>query len=400
MTVAKGKGSKRHHEIEQKQGDTFYAYPKIKNNGATAEDFKIKVYMRHKENDGKDFDRDEDFYQGSIRILQIKYGEEIRYPFKMKASDEPGEYYVYFHVTSIDEDSNHDNNSSDEDDKETYAKVDVEEILPDLIITDFHTNDYQETQPGGERYGFVTTVENRGEGETKTPFQLRYQIRKETESKYQPIGESTFKDFLNPDEYQEHSTGNRFATPRQEGFYYACVCADPTNQQSEEHENNNCSEEIRIYVLPPENPELYPVFRFWSDLNKHHFYTISEDEKNKVIADYPENVWKYETIAYSAYKSKVNDQLFPVFRFWSKTHRGHFYTISEKERDEVIAKYPEDIWRYEGVAFLAYKTQQPGTVPLYRFYFYTASKKERDDVIANYPDEVWHYERVAFYVFR
>jgi hypothetical protein len=45
--------------------------------------------------------------------------------------------------------------------------------------------------------------------------------------------------------------------------------------------------------------------------------------------------------------------LSPVYRFWSNTFLGHFYTISEYEKDYVIATWP-DTWTYEGPVFYAY----------------------------------------------
>ena len=41
----------------------------------------------------------------------------------------------------------------------------------------------------------------------------------------------------------------------------------------------------------------------------------------------------------------------PVYRFWSKGYRHHFFTTNEAERDELDANNPN--WKYEGVAFYA-----------------------------------------------
>src|SRR5690606_27517653 len=57
-----------------------------------------------------------------------------------------------------------------------------------------------------------------------------------------------------------------------------------------------------------------------------------------------------------------------VYRFWSDTYQGHFYTRSVAERDKLITGSPSHIWRYEGVMFGAYGSQVEGTVPLYRFW--------------------------------
>jgi len=47
----------------------------------------------------------------------------------------------------------------------------------------------------------------------------------------------------------------------------------------------------------------------------------------------------------------------PVFRFWSDTQQAHFYTIDEEEKEYVIATYPDNVWRYEGIAFYAYSVR-------------------------------------------
>ena len=99
---------------------------------------------------------------------------------------------------------------------------------------------------------------------------------------------------------------------------------------------------------------LAPVYRFWSDTKQGHFYTISEAEKNHVIATYPPSVWNYERIAFYAETSATSTNS-PVYRFWSDTKQHHFYTISEAEKNHVIATYPPSVWNYERIAFYAVK---------------------------------------------
>jgi len=95
-----------------------------------------------------------------------------------------------------------------------------------------------------------------------------------------------------------------------------------------------------------------PVYRFWSDLYSGHFYTSSEEERDLVIELYSDDVWRYEGVAYYAYNSPT-DTTSPVYRFWSDLFTHHFYTASEEERDLVIELYSDDVWRYEGVAYYA-----------------------------------------------
>ena len=85
-----------------------------------------------------------------------------------------------------------------------------------------------------------------------------------------------------------------------------------------------------------------PIHRFWSYTNQSHFYTASEEEKSLVIANYPENVWKYEGVAYNAF-GDTGSEIVPVYRFWSDENQHHFYTASEDEKNLVIATYPERV---------------------------------------------------------
>ncbi len=149
------------------------------------------------------------------------------------------------------------------------------------------------------------------------------------------------------------------------------------------------------------------VYRFWSPANSRHFYTISEAEKDHVINTYASNLWTYEAVAYRAFADDGDDGVLPVYRFWSPAHSAHFYTISEAEKDSVIGTYASNVWTFEGPAFYAYPegSQPNGTSPVYRFWsnslgshFYTISEAEKDSVIADYP-ETWTYEGIAWYVY-
>ncbi len=146
------------------------------------------------------------------------------------------------------------------------------------------------------------------------------------------------------------------------------------------------------------------LYRFWSKKNKSHFYTASEEEKNYIISHYDDYVWKYEGVANDVFTTQVPNST-PVYRFWSKKNKGHFYTASEEEKNYVINHYDDYIWKYEGIAYYAYPTQQSNTKPVYRFWskknrhhFYTASEEEKNYVINHYDDYIWKYEGKAWYV--
>ncbi|MFA5993674.1 MAG: S8 family serine peptidase, partial [Parcubacteria group bacterium] len=147
-----------------------------------------------------------------------------------------------------------------------------------------------------------------------------------------------------------------------------------------------------------------PVYRFWSDTKQGHFFTASTTEKDYIIANYPDNVWHYEGVGFNAYADQISGTT-PVYRFWSDTKQHHFYTASEDEKNYVISTYPTNVWKYEGIAYYAFNSPQSNTTPIYRFWsdtkqghFYTASENEKNYIIANYPLNVWKYESVAWYV--
>jgi hypothetical protein len=98
-----------------------------------------------------------------------------------------------------------------------------------------------------------------------------------------------------------------------------------------------------------------PVYRFWSPLAGGHFFTINQAEKDYIIANYSSSVWTYEGIAFYAFPAgEQPTDTMPVYRFWSPLVSHHFYTMNEAEKDYILATYASDIWTYEGIAWYAY----------------------------------------------
>jgi thermitase len=159
-------------------------------------------------------------------------------------------------------------------------------------------------------------------------------------------------------------------------------------------DDNDTQKTIYFSISGPTN-----VYRFWSYQKQHHFYTISSYEKDYVIANY-QGTWQYEGIVFSSYPT-ISDNTLPVYRFWSDSKQGHFYTADEGEKYNVINNMPE--WRYEGIAYYVYQSQIFNTKPAYRFWsdskqghFYTTDLNEKNYVIDNLPE--WRYEGIAYYI--
>jgi hypothetical protein len=186
------------------------------------------------------------------------------------------------------------------------------------------------------------------------------------------------------------------------------VCAHAINVRFGQNTALGCKS-VTVAAPPPAEPastELAAVYRFWSDTYQGHFYTRSVAERNQVISSYPSSVWRYEGAVFGAFGAQVEGSV-PVYRFWSTAYNAHFYTTSESERDQVIALYPDNVWKYEAIAFYAYpvNTRVAGTSlvsrfwsPTYLNHFFTASQGEADFVRANYPASIWTYEGQPFRV--
>lgn len=154
-----------------------------------------------------------------------------------------------------------------------------------------------------------------------------------------------------------------------------------------------------------ESSALVPVYRFWSPVTGDHFYTASEAERDKLIKYYAA-AWTPEGIAFYAYVRAAEPNLLPVYRFWSITGGDHFYTIKEAEKAKLLQQKPP-VWMLEGTAFYAYPEghQPAGAKPVYRLWaskagrhFYTISKAEKDK-LTNQKPPLWSLEGIGWYAY-
>lgn len=111
---------------------------------------------------------------------------------------------------------------------------------------------------------------------------------------------------------------------------------------------------VAFHALPGAiEPNCAPVHRFWSNILGTHFYTIKEKERDKLIEQF-EGRWIYEGEVFWAFpEGKQAPGTIPVYRFWSDTIRRHFYTTSEEQKDKIILE-DRDVWTYEGIAWYTY----------------------------------------------
>jgi len=140
------------------------------------------------------------------------------------------------------------------------------------------------------------------------------------------------------------------------------------------------------------------VYRFYNT-NGTHFYTASETEKNNVIARYP-GTYKYEGVAYTLnYDSGRNTT--PLYRFYVPSNNTHFYSASIAEVNSINARWGYK-YKFEGVAYNV-STDPSNSIPVFRFYntngthFYTASVAEMNNINARW-GYTYKYEGIAYYI--
>jgi len=158
------------------------------------------------------------------------------------------------------------------------------------------------------------------------------------------------------------------------------------------------------------------VYRFFNMRGGVHFYTANDQEFMNVYKNLS-STFHYDGVAYtvpwgiSSDPGLQNPNTFPLYRFYNKTTGVHFFTMSEQEKANVIATRSDD-YVYEGVAYWVSDRIYSngildlfglGGMPVHRFYmpardahFFTANSGE----IFGLPklSQEYQYEGVGFYI--
>ncbi len=158
---------------------------------------------------------------------------------------------------------------------------------------------------------------------------------------------------------------------------------------------------LLFVVAPPAYASALNVYRFYNMRTGTHFYTADAAERANVISAL-RSTYHYDGVAYTvdtASTSLTQD----LYRFYNVRTGTHFYTASDAEKNDVIARL-SSTFHYEGVAYRVSPTPSAGAAAVNRFYnvrtgthFYTADDDEKANVIATM-GAVYHYEGVAYYV--
>ena len=160
------------------------------------------------------------------------------------------------------------------------------------------------------------------------------------------------------------------------------------------------------YVVVDSQIAVVPVYQFYSDTMRDHFWTITTEEAISLQNAYNmgTSTYAYKGVAGYVYQNNVANSV-PVYRFWNKKTLDHFYTISETEKQQVEKDYKDgkDDYEYEGVAWWAPTST---TKPVYRFFdtvnfnhYYTSDASIYQQLTQLYAtgQGSYRYEGIAWY---
>jgi len=164
-------------------------------------------------------------------------------------------------------------------------------------------------------------------------------------------GATPLPKYLNPeDEDQpdpESSYVYRFWSDVFRGHFFT-IDADEA-ERVKNFDSNWRYEKVAFNGYIDEVDDSIPLYRFWSDVFRGHFYT-ADYEEYKRVKDTDSN-WNYEWVAYYVYPMSYDGPIETetVYRFWSPVFLHHFYTA---DYDEMVKVRDTDSnWTYEGPAY-------------------------------------------------
>jgi len=149
-----------------------------------------------------------------------------------------------------------------------------------------------------------------------------------------------------------------------------------------------------------EQAPLAMVSKFYNPTSGAYFFSANGAEVNEVKTNNP--AWNYIGTAFQVEMEPASNNV-PVYRFYNQLAASHFYTANHAEYESVKANLSHYL-HYEGIAFFVRAARDENTYPVYRFYihktashFFTVSEAEKNAIIANQDPSVIQYEGIAWF---
>jgi len=126
-----------------------------------------------------------------------------------------------------------------------------------------------------------------------------------------------------------------------------------------------------------------PVYRYFQERFLDHFYTTDSTEIGTTsFGKYGNHEYKCEGVAFKVSAVQIEDTV-PIYRYWNEKDKDHFYTTNIKEIDITTVGMEKGGWKCEGIVGYISPVPFHGSKAIYRYYnastldhFYTADETE------------------------
>jgi hypothetical protein len=137
------------------------------------------------------------------------------------------------------------------------------------------------------------------------------------------------------------------------------------------------------YVSPNEFPGSMPIYRYYQEQHHDHFYTINAGEIGTTHHGHTGN-HGYKCEGVLGYAYPADHAVNHVYRYFHEGNKDHFYTTNASEIGTTAhGQVGNHGYKSEGEAFHIFTNHHHGLVPVYRYYheqnkdhFYTANAGE------------------------
>jgi hypothetical protein len=166
-------------------------------------------------------------------------------------------------------------------------------------------------------------------------------------------------------------------------FYTANAGEIGTTNPGQTGNHGYKSEGILGYVSPHEFPGSIPIYRYWHEGTKDHFYTINAGEiGTTTVGQTGNHGYKYEGVVGFAYPA--DHQVVVVHPYWHEAHHDHFYTTNGAEIGTTEKGHVGNHgYKCDGTIFNIFAHHHHGLVPVHRYWqdqhhdhFYTTNAAE------------------------
>ena len=167
-----------------------------------------------------------------------------------------------------------------------------------------------------------------------------------------------------------------------------------------EQEEGTTETDLPLVSVEGITPQIVPLYQYWNSDVSDHFYTQSIQEIGITVPGKPGLHGYIAQGVACLFLSASDGTAVPLYQYYlGGPNADHFYTTNADEiGTTTVGQAGNNGYVYDGVAGYCYKTQVPGTFPLYRFYggrndhFYT--KGSLPHAVAGYK-----YEGIQCYVY-